>query len=75
MKYLESYAEVGEMFHSILGFLTDWTPRFEKENRSYMTISIGCTGGKHRSVYLVERISAALREQRGNLSIRHRALA
>jgi UPF0042 nucleotide-binding protein len=75
VKYLESYAEVGEMFDSILGFLTDWTPRFEKENRSYMTISIGCTGGKHRSVYLVERISAALREQRGNLSIRHRDLA
>jgi UPF0042 nucleotide-binding protein len=75
VKYLESYAEVGEMFDSILGFLTNWTPRFEKENRSYMTISIGCTGGKHRSVYLVERISAALREQRGNLSIRHRDLA
>ena len=74
VKYLESYAEVEEMFDSILGFLTNWTPRFEKENRSYMTISIGCTGGKHRSVYLVERISAAMRQQRENLSIRHRDL-
>jgi UPF0042 nucleotide-binding protein len=75
VKYLESYAEVEEMFDSILTFLSAWIPRFEKENRSYMTVSIGCTGGKHRSVYMVERIQAALAEQRGNLSLRHRDLA
>jgi UPF0042 nucleotide-binding protein len=74
VKYLQSYAEVEEMFESIFQFLKTWVPRFEKENRSYMTISIGCTGGKHRSVYLAERITAALSEQRGNLSIRHRDL-
>ena len=74
VKYLESYAEVGEMFDSIYRFITTWVPRFEKENRSYMTISIGCTGGKHRSVYLAERLEAALREDRSNLSIRHRDL-
>ena len=74
VKYLESYAEVGEMFDSIYQFIATWVPRFEKENRSYMTISIGCTGGKHRSVYLAERLEAALREDRSNLSIRHRDL-
>jgi UPF0042 nucleotide-binding protein len=74
VKYLESYPEVDEMFDSILQFMTTWIPRFEKENRSYMTISIGCTGGKHRSVYLAERLNEALRRERGNLSIRHRDL-
>lgn len=72
VKYLESYPEVEAMFDSIYNFLTEWTPRFEKENRSYMTISIGCTGGKHRSVYLTERIAAEFRQQRENISIRHR---
>jgi UPF0042 nucleotide-binding protein len=72
--YLENYAEVDEMFSSIFRFLDNWIPRFEKENRSYMTISIGCTGGKHRSVYLVERIAAEFRKQRAKLSVRHRDL-
>ena len=74
IKYLESYSDVDEMFNSIHQFLTDWIPRFEKENRSYMAISIGCTGGKHRSVYLVERITRALQKKRANLSLRHRDL-
>ena len=41
------------MFEEICGFLEKWLPRFEREDRSYMTIAIGCTGGQHRSVYLV----------------------
>ena len=72
VKYLENYPQVEDMFNSIFGFIADWTPLFEKENRSYMTISLGCTGGKHRSVYLAERIAAELRKQRENISIRHR---
>lgn len=72
VKYLEAYPEVEEMYTSIYGFLTDWIPRFEKENRSYMTISIGCTGGKHRSVYLAERIVVTFKANRGSVSIRHR---
>ncbi len=75
IKYLQHYPEVEEMFISIYNFLTDWIPRFEKENRSYMTISIGCTGGQHRSVFLAERIVAALKPTRDNLSIRHRDLS
>jgi len=74
VNYLENYADVEEMFDSILRFLLDWIPRFEKENRSYMTISIGCTGGKHRSVYLAERICAAIQQERSNITIRHRDL-
>lgn len=74
VKYLESYPQVEAMFKSIYSFLKKWTPRFEKENRSYMTISIGCTGGQHRSVYLVERIAEALNQTREQVSIRHREL-
>ena len=75
VEYLQNYPEVEEMFASIYNFLLDWIPRFEKENRSYMTISIGCTGGQHRSVYLAERIVAAFKPARDNLSIRHRDLS
>ena len=75
VEYLQNYPEVEEMFASIYNFLIDWIPRFEKENRSYMTISIGCTGGQHRSVYLTERIVAAFKPARDNLSIRHRDLS
>ena len=72
IKYLEKYPEVGEMFDSIFTFLDTWIPRFEQENRSYMAISIGCTGGKHRSVYLAEKLAARLGKQRDNVSLRHR---
>jgi UPF0042 nucleotide-binding protein len=72
IKYLQSYDEVEQMFTSISRFLVDWIPAFEKENRSYMTVSIGCTGGKHRSVYLTERIAAEIGKQRDNVAIRHR---
>jgi len=75
VKYLEQYEDVEKMFESVRCFLRDWIPRFEKENRSYMTISIGCTGGKHRSVYLAERIAAEFKKDRSNLSIRHRDMA
>jgi UPF0042 nucleotide-binding protein len=74
IEYLQHYPEVEEMYTSISNFLNLWMPRFEKENRSYMTISIGCTGGQHRSVYLTERIATAFEPPRANLSLRHRDL-
>ncbi len=74
VKFLESDPDVEAMFLAITGFLADWIPKFETENRSYVTVSLGCTGGKHRSVYLVERLAAALRQQRDNISVRHRDL-
>ena len=74
IEYLQNYSEVDEMLTSISDFLVKWIPRFEKENRSYMTISIGCTGGQHRSVYLAERIAAKFKSARDNLSLRHRDL-
>lgn len=73
--YLEKEPWVMDMKQQILAFLEIWIPRFEQENRSYMTIAIGCTGGQHRSVYLVESIATHFRKQRENIIIRHRELS
>jgi len=73
--YLESFAEVNSMAQSINDFLKTWIPYFMKENRSYMTISIGCTGGQHRSVYLVDKIARELQKLQYNASVHHRDLA
>ena len=73
--YLENIEEVNAMFQSISEFLKTWLPCIKKENRSYMTVSIGCTGGQHRSVYLVEKIAGELLQQRYNTSVRHRDIS
>ena len=49
-------------------------PAFEDDQRSYLTVAIGCTGGQHRSVYLVETLAAALRPMFDKLVVRHREL-
>jgi UPF0042 nucleotide-binding protein len=70
--YLESFDKVREMKQSIIEFIQRWIPCFEEEGRSYMTISIGCTGGQHRSVYLAQQVTEALARERQNVSLRHR---
>jgi len=72
IEYLESFPSVAEMEKSILDFMQHWIPCFEKEGRSYMTVSIGCTGGQHRSVYLTQKITRELQKTRKNVSLRHR---
>lgn len=73
--YLEGYSEVIAMYDSLIDFFKTWIPSFEQENRSYMTISIGCTGGQHRSVYMAEKIAGSLQLSRYNASVHHRDLA
>lgn len=73
--FLENHALVTQMFEDIKTFLETWIPRFEAENRNYMTVAIGCTGGQHRSVYLVERLAAYFLHARPNVLRRHRELA
>lgn len=74
--YLDEHAVVQEMFDSLRDFLERWIPCFEAEHRSYMTVSLGCTGGQHRSVYLAERLAAHFRQTRGlNVSTRHREMS
>ncbi|WP_049621649.1 RNase adapter RapZ [Frateuria defendens] len=74
--YLEAQPLVREYFDDTARWLDAWLPRFEQDDRSYVTVAIGCTGGRHRSVYLVEKLAAhyrALREHESVLTY-HREL-
>ena len=73
--FLDSQEEVREMLTDLVRFLDRWLPDFEANNRSYMTVAIGCTGGQHRSVYLSERLHAHFAPRWENVQIRHRELA
>lgn len=60
--YLEQDPQVQEFVAQVVAFLDTWVPRFEAGTRSYLTIAFGCTGGRHRSVYLAERLARHCRE-------------
>ncbi|MBN0988787.1 RNase adapter RapZ [Amphritea pacifica] len=74
IEFLEQQPEVQQMLADITGFLEKWLPLFEKNNRSYITVGIGCTGGQHRSVFLSERLAGHFRATMDNVQIRHREL-
>jgi UPF0042 nucleotide-binding protein len=74
MDFLENSAEVEQMLDYIRDFLQTWIPRFEQQNRYYLTISIGCTGGQHRSVYIAQQLFEYFRDRLDTVSIRHREL-
>jgi UPF0042 nucleotide-binding protein len=71
--YLQQQEDVGRMLADIEEFLVKWLPSFEKDHRSYLTVAIGCTGGQHRSVYMVEQLYALFIGQVVTLK-RHREL-
>ena len=73
-EFLEHEDIVARYFDQLAQFLSTWIPRFQTDNRSYLTIAIGCTGGQHRSVYLVERLAKHLDGQTGAVVKRHREL-
>jgi UPF0042 nucleotide-binding protein len=73
--YLESQPEVMEMYQDIRAYLERWLPRFQENNRSYVTISIGCTGGQHRSVFLCEKLRKHFQGFGYNAQVRHKELA
>ncbi|MGR9073067.1 MAG: RNase adapter RapZ [Gammaproteobacteria bacterium] len=72
--FLSSEKNVQAFFQDIADFLDRWIPRFEAENRSYLTVAIGCTGGQHRSVYLVDALAKRFRGASLNVILRHREL-
>lgn len=72
--FFENHPIVEEMFDDICGYLEKWLPCFEANNRSYMTVAIGCTGGQHRSVYLAERLAKKFNQPASNVQVRHREL-
>jgi UPF0042 nucleotide-binding protein len=71
--YLAAQPEVGLMLKQIAGFLQQWLPNFSADQRSYLTVAIGCTGGQHRSVYLVEMLARQFGHH-GQVLKRHREL-
>lgn len=73
-EWLEQDPTAQNMFDDINSFLEKWLPRFQEAQRSYVTIGIGCTGGRHRSVYLVERLQQALRGSIPQVLVQHRDL-
>ena len=71
--FLESNADVKRMYDDIRNFIENWLPGFLADNRSYVTVAIGCTGGVHRSVYFVETLARHFRGAQRVL-VRHREL-
>jgi UPF0042 nucleotide-binding protein len=74
VSYLEGHKQVQDMFEDICTFLERWLPYFERERRSYMTIAVGCTGGQHRSVYMVQKLANHFSHGDITTQIRHREL-
>lgn len=71
--FLRAQPEVGEMLQMIETFVRRWLPAFEEDQRSYLTVAIGCTGGQHRSVYIAETLARRLQGPQATL-LRHREL-
>ena len=74
MQFLDQKPETVSMIEHIYSFLAQWLPAFEAENRSYITIAIGCTGGLHRSVFVAEKLAAKLRDNGSKVQLSHREL-
>lgn len=72
--FLERIPEVGRMAEDIRRFLANWLPCYIRDNRSYLTVAIGCTGGQHRSVYIAEWLAQRFRDN-AQVLVRHRSAA
>jgi UPF0042 nucleotide-binding protein len=74
IKFLDKSESAQLFLKDVCTFLETWVPRFELDNRSYLTVAIGCTGGQHRSVFLVESLVKHFKDNALNVIIRHREL-
>ena len=70
--FLAAEPLVTEMVDDIRGYVEKWLPHFKTNNRSYVTIALGCTGGQHRSVYIAEKLTDYFRPLMDNVSVYHR---
>lgn len=75
VSFLADAPEVAEFYDDLEAFLRRWIPRFAAGTRSYLTIAIGCTGGQHRSVYLVEKLARQFLSSSYNILVGHRELS
>ncbi|AKZ61577.1 nucleotide-binding protein [Herbaspirillum hiltneri N3] len=74
IEFLENLPAVQDLLGDIRNFVEKWLPSFKRDNRSYLTVAIGCTGGQHRSVYIVEQLAKHFSAQE-NVVVRHRQLS
>lgn len=74
IRFLEASPLANAMIADIAHYLRTWLPRHAEENRSYLTVAIGCTGGQHRSVYCIERLNAMFKTDYA-CAVRHRSLS
>ncbi|BDR33253.1 RNase adapter RapZ [Photobacterium damselae] len=72
--FLASHAEVNQLIYQVRNFIETWLPMLEKNNRSYVTVAIGCTGGQHRSVYIAQQLAEYFQRSGQQIRIRHRTL-
>ncbi len=72
--YLSSQEEVVDFIENTTAYIKRYLPSLKQNNRSYLTISIGCTGGQHRSVFIAEQIYKSLSQDNDNIKVYHRQL-
>lgn len=73
-KYIEGDADFSSFFDHLTGLVLPLLPRYQTEGKSYLTLCIGCTGGKHRSVFVAEKLAGFLIQNGYNVQVRHRGL-
>ncbi|MDP9500743.1 RNase adapter RapZ [Bisgaard Taxon 45] len=74
-EFLNKQNEVNHFIYLTRNYIETWLPMLEQNNRSYLTIAIGCTGGKHRSVYITEQLGEYFKAKGKNVQIQHKSLA
>lgn len=72
--FLDGDPQVQSFYNDVLGFMRTWLPHYTENQRGYLTIGIGCTGGRHRSTYLTKKLAEALREDGYKTVVHHREL-
>ncbi|MGV6826539.1 MAG: RNase adapter RapZ [bacterium] len=74
-QFLSSHPETAQMVQHLANFLGNWLSCFDKNDRSYITVAIGCTGGQHRSVFIAEQVAAAFDNEKFDVQVKHRELS
>ena len=72
--FLQAQPAFADMSRDIQQYLMRWLPEFEANNRSYLTVAVGCTGGQHRSVFMCQQLFSRFKTEFGNVQVRHREL-
>jgi UPF0042 nucleotide-binding protein len=75
IEFLQQHGSCQQMLEDIHNFVSKWIPAYEAEQKKYLTVAVGCTGGMHRSVYITEQLHQLLKDKANPVSIKHRELS